>query len=113
MYEILKKDGREKLQMVQFSCIRHSQVPFFYILESEESPFPIISPVGVIQKRSQWDSQAWNLYLQYSFMGICYHAGFSKPLPQNPIYGNLSSRSRHDCFIMKVNKLEAYQKMST
>ena len=49
----------------------------------------------------EWDSQARNLYIQYPFMGICYHAAFSKPLPRNPIYSNLSSRSRQDYLIVE------------
>ena len=34
-------------------------------------------------------------------MGICYHTAFSKPLPRNPIYSNMSSRSRQDYLIVE------------
>ena len=41
-------------------------------------------------------------YLLFPLVAICYHAAFSKPLPLIPIDGNLLSRSRDDCPIVKA-----------
>ena len=63
---------------------------------SDVTQFDPLSPPSLQNEEKKGFTTAKCIMLR-PLTGICYHAAFSKPLPNIPIGGNLLSQSRDDC----------------